>query len=76
MLPRLPPVADELEFAGRSMLDLLEEDHHLIGQLCTRLADLALLTLTRTGTEMAINLHDVIRDYEVPPVSRSLLIMV
>ncbi|MET7398090.1 hemerythrin domain-containing protein [Dactylosporangium sp. NPDC005572] len=38
MLPPLPPVADELEFAGRSMLELLDEDHHLIGQLCTRLA--------------------------------------
>ncbi|WP_238005812.1 hemerythrin domain-containing protein [Dactylosporangium sp. AC04546] len=37
MLPPLPPVADELEFAGRSMLELLDEDHHLIGQLCTRL---------------------------------------
>ncbi|GAA2624036.1 hemerythrin domain-containing protein [Dactylosporangium fulvum] len=38
-LPPLPPVAEELEVPGRSMLDLLDEDHQLIDQLCHRLAD-------------------------------------
>jgi hypothetical protein len=39
-LPPLPPVPgvtdDDLEPGGRSMLELLDEDHHLLGQLCSR----------------------------------------
>ncbi|MEU4626330.1 NB-ARC domain-containing protein [Actinoplanes sp. NPDC023801] len=48
--------------------------------LCTRLADLALLTLTATDTGGTIGLHDVVRDYlhqqladQVPDVHQALL---
>ena len=36
----MPGVTDEdAPHGGRSMLDPLDEDHHLLGQLCSRLAD-------------------------------------
>jgi len=35
----VPGVADDdVDFGGRSMLDLLDEDHHQLGQLCDRLS--------------------------------------
>lgn len=40
-LPPLPPVPgiedDDVDFGGRSMLDLLDEDHQQLSQLCERL---------------------------------------
>ncbi|GLW36049.1 hypothetical protein Areg01_89830, partial [Actinoplanes regularis] len=55
-------------------------DEAQTGMLCARLADLALLTLTKTDTGGTIGLHDVVRDYLhqqlagwVPDVHQALL---